>query len=170
MPLAYEKTYAIVDASQIADELMGALEEVKTEIMTEIRFALTNTARRLTAERLPSGGGSYRYMFEWRENRSRPDHWTGILFNRHEWAEAVEFGTSPHLIIASPGRRLHITKKLPRPRPPYGTRYISVDIMRRMVHHPGARPFRILTDTHRVVADRLTHIIEEGLRRAGFRW
>lgn len=159
----------VSELSDYIDEIVDAIREAEEQIAFELSWRGSAIARKLTAERLPSKGGSFRSSIRF-EVRRRDDGFEGVLFSDHPYASHIEVGTRPHEIRARSTKSLHIEKIIPggSRQAPFGTRYARVNLFRKKVLHPGARAFHIFRDTFIELRKALNTIIEKALREAGF--
>jgi len=132
----------VYNIDRIIRELQGIpprLQERIMEGLDEAADSALKIARRLSRERLPSGGGSY--LKRWRkESPSRVGfEFCSAIVNNHQFARAVEEGTRPHRIEHAWGKNM-------------------------VVMHPGARPFWINRDTAEIMRRLFPRIMNKKLR------
>jgi len=152
---------------RLSRELQDALNEAVQGVTFDIANQGVQIARRLAYDYLPSGGGSYRRSIQVRTQIER-DRLDVIIESDHPFAQAIEFGTRPHLIEGRPNLLMEDFIPGGSQRAPKGVRYIRKRVIRRRARHPGARAFHVFRDASILLRRRLPTIIDKNMREAGF--
>lgn len=167
MPIRREARIKLSELPKFfGQELPMAINEFMNELVDESKKEMTRFATDYAKRRLPSGGGSYLGSIKFTKQRRRKDV-IGTLYSDHEWAEAIEHGTQPHIIESQPGKAMSFRKKLPKNAGRYA-KYIEEDVVVTRVQHPGARAFHVFENTARYLHRTLPKWIEYTLKRVGF--
>jgi hypothetical protein len=148
-----------VEVDKFIGDLEQSIDKTRIDFVNQATHDSSRHATWLAPRRMPSrGGGSYG-----RSHNTRIHHdavgsmglSVGEAYNNHEWAQAVEWGTEPHVEIAKKGV-MRIKKVIPgyfKGRDintvPYGVKYETKrpPLEVHKVEHPGTRRFLIYTDT-----------------------
>ena len=174
------KRHYIFTTPQSVDKFMADLEQSLDKTRIETVNQATWNARRyaghITPRRLPSrGGGSYGRSHNMRIHHDPVGSMglsTGEAYNNHQWAQGVEFGTSPHKQVAK-GRAMRITNVIPGyykgrniNTVPYGVKYEQkkppLEVLK--VDHPGSRAFHIYTDTFKRLVTHMKRILKKAFK------
>jgi len=148
------------------DDIENIVDEWKKGILGEIRRESEVYSRRITHQRLPSGGGSYSNAIKWRYLQRGPIDYVAELYNNHQWAQAVEFGTRPHTITSDKVMKAKPILAVPGGKErPWGMRYRAGAVYGRRFEHPGGRAFHIFRDTARRISAVSMRIVENVFRR-----
>lgn len=156
-----------VDVEVPIDALKGfnvnvtkAIEDWMGGVLDEIRKESTSHSRKISYARMPKGG-SYVGRIKWRPIRRGPKDYVGELYNDHEWAQAVEFGTKRHPITSNKVMTAQPTlaQKGGKGRR-WGMKYGTTIIKGRVFDHPGSRAFHIFRDTARHIDSISKRIVE----------
>jgi hypothetical protein len=94
----------------LGEELPEAIDEFMEQASKDIQKVTVRRARKIARDRLPSGGESYAKTIKssvegeatGASGSGRPGFDGGLtvtIFSDHQWAEAIEEGTRPHLIV-----------------------------------------------------------------------
>lgn len=134
-------THNLDEVIQKWGQLPKEVDEACRQIVDDVTMSSESFAKGKASSELPSGGGNYLAMFFTFLARKVGNIWEGILENHHQWAKAVEEGTSPH--TAEP-----YGFKIP-PERRYYPWYIPMNKggWRTFKFHKGAKPFYIFRDT-----------------------
>jgi len=154
MPLERRKTISL---SALPDEIrkIGAeFQLVKEKIFADLRRESLREARRLTRQKLPSGGGSYLESIHFVQ-RSRGDDLIGALRSDHQWAIAVEIGGGPTRPTKKKAFAISGDKS------PYMAQRIF-----KIRNRP--RGFHIFRDTFKRIAEKVDEMVIRRLNEAGF--